>query len=313
MKKLLTNFLTTCLCLFVLGACASGKEDIPDPQPQPEADRVSQNPSTLALEAGKGTATISFQTNRSWNATSSESWCSVSPTNGNAGAATLTITYAANPDEKERTATISIKAGTASATIIVKQAAKEADNITLSTSTYEIATDGASITLNFTTNVSWTASSDQDWCKLSETEGEKGTQNLSVAVDKNINTEDRTATITLNAGKATKTVTVAQYRKEFFELEKTMYEIEFGGGKIVVPIKSNTEFKATPSVSWITISKTDKDKIEIDIPKNPQNTDRKGTVTLNGKYTSISFYIQQACEKIEDSGIENMPNVDWNS
>ena len=122
MQKLLTYCLTTCLCLYMLGACSSGKENIPEPQPKPEADRISQIPTTITLGASKEISSLSFETNCSWTATSSESWCSLSPSNGKAGTATLTITCTANPYTKERTAIISIKAGTVAATTTVKQA-----------------------------------------------------------------------------------------------------------------------------------------------------------------------------------------------
>ena len=122
MKKQLFYFLTTCLCLLLSGACSSGGEDIPDPKPQTEADRISSNPSTLSAGAEKGSSTLTFTTNKAWTATSSQIWCTLSSAEGNAGTATLTIAYDANPDEKERTAVITIKAGTASATTTVKQA-----------------------------------------------------------------------------------------------------------------------------------------------------------------------------------------------
>lgn len=123
MNKQFFYLLTACICLFLSGACSSGGEDIPDPKPQTEADRISSYPSTLSAEADKGTSTLTFTANKAWTATSSQTWCTLSSTEGNAGTATLTITYDANPNEKERTAVITIKAGTATATTTVKQAA----------------------------------------------------------------------------------------------------------------------------------------------------------------------------------------------
>ena len=313
MKNKISYFFTACLCMLLSGGCSSGKEDIPEQpsQPQPEADRITSNSSTIYAEASEGTSTYTFNTNKTWSVTSDQEWCTLSPTEGGAGSITLTITHSANPDEKERTAVITIKAGTATATATVKQAAKEADKITLKNSTYEMDTDGTGINLEFTTNASWSATSDQEWCKISATEGEKGSQKLTVTGDENTTPEDRNALITLIAGKATQTVTITQYRKEIIEPEKTVYEMAYMGGKIIVNVKSNTDYTAKADVSWISITPKDKEKLEIDIQKNPTKEKRKATVLLNGKYTSTSFIIQQDLEKIDESGIEGMPNENW--
>ena len=90
-----------------------------------ETDKVELDKTSFEVGADNGSVTLKITANKDWTAESSASWCKVSATSGKAGTTELTVTYEANPNESERTATITVKAGTASATATVKQAKKE--------------------------------------------------------------------------------------------------------------------------------------------------------------------------------------------
>lgn len=78
------------------------------------------------------------------------------------------------------------------------------DNVT-------IANRGGERKVDFTTNASWTASSDVDWINIQNPEGEKGKASLRFDVEANSG-EERTGTITLqsNPESVSKTITVLQ-------------------------------------------------------------------------------------------------------
>lgn len=60
--------------------------------------------------------------------------------------------------------------------------------------------DGEMLSLTFTSEAAWTASSSaQDWCKILTAEGIQGESALRIKVEKNIATESRTATVTIQA------------------------------------------------------------------------------------------------------------------
>ena len=177
-------------------------------------DKITLFESNFTAEADGKTLTIPFTTNRSWTVTSDKNWCSLNMTSGQVGNINLQVTIESNPTTEERTAKITINAGTANATATVKQAKREEDKITLNESNFTAEANGKTLTIPFTTNKSWTVTSDKNWCSLNMTSGQAGTINLQVTIEANPTTEERTAKITINADTASATVTVKQAKKE---------------------------------------------------------------------------------------------------
>jgi hypothetical protein len=68
---------------------------------------------------------------------------------------------------------------------------------------------GGTENLTVTSNVSWTASSNQSWARVSPSSG-SGNGSIQVTIDPNQNTSTRTATITVSGGGITKTPTITQ-------------------------------------------------------------------------------------------------------
>lgn len=125
MKKHYKFLLVTLFSLFILGACSSGDDDTTEPAPKPQPDQVTISTTELKAEADGGSGTLSFTTNKSWAASSDQTWCKLEKSSGNAGSITINLTFEANPTEQERTAQITVTAGTASAQATVKQAKQE--------------------------------------------------------------------------------------------------------------------------------------------------------------------------------------------
>ena len=198
------------LSILFLGACSSGADDILEL----DTDKLTISTPNLTAEAKGGIGAITFTTNKSWTATSDQNWCKLDKSYGNASNITINFTLEANPTTKERTAKITINAGTANATATVKQAKREEDKITLNESNFTAEANGKTLTIPFTTNKSWTVTSDKNWCSLNMTSGQAGTINLQVTIEANPTTEERTAKITINADTASATVTVKQAKKE---------------------------------------------------------------------------------------------------
>jgi hypothetical protein len=218
MKKQYKYLLMTLLSLIFLGACSSGEDDIPEPAPKPDPDKVTISTTNLTTEANGGTSKLTFTTNKAWTASSNQAWCKLDKTSGTSGAITINLTLEANTTDQERTAEITIKAGTSTATATIKQAKKEPaedpDKITLGESSFSVEAEGKVLTITLTANKAWTATSDQTWCTLSQTSGEAGTISLTATVSANTTDQERTAKISFKAGTATATATVKQAKKE---------------------------------------------------------------------------------------------------
>lgn len=90
----------------------------------------------------------------------------------------------------------------------------EPDKATVSTPNLTAEANEGTLSLSFTTNKAWTASSDQTWCKLSKNSGSSGTSTITLTLEANPTEQERTAQITISAGTATATATVKQAKKE---------------------------------------------------------------------------------------------------
>ncbi len=217
MKKIYNLLMMSLFSLVLLGACSSGGDDIPEPTPKPDPDKVTVSPTNLTAEAQGGNLSLSVTANKAWTASSDQTWCKLAKSSGVSGTATLSLTVEANSTEQERTAKITITAGTAKATATIKQAKKEVveeDKVTLDNSDFTVEATGKTITITFTTNKAWTASSDQTWCKLDKTSGDAGKVSITATADANSTEQERTAKITITAGTAKATATVKQAKKE---------------------------------------------------------------------------------------------------
>ena len=88
------------------------------------------------------------------------------------------------------------------------------DKVTISNPNLTAEAKEGTLTLSFTTNKAWTASSDQTWCKLDKTSGSSGTSTITLTLEANPTEQERTAQITIKAGTATATAIVKQAKKK---------------------------------------------------------------------------------------------------
>lgn len=183
--------------------------------------------------------------------------------------------------------------------------AQETDYLNLSTTTHNVKATGGTINLSFSTNTSWTASSNQSWCTLSETSGAKDAQKPTMTIAENTDESPRTATVTLKAGKVSKTVTVQQEGKEAdkITISKTTIDIPTEEGNFTLTFTTNTAWSASSYASWCTLSATSGEagnhNITVSFTGNPEKSDRTAKITLQaGTATQEITVIQYRQESI---------------
>lgn len=93
------------------------------PESDPAIDITTQE--TIIVGDRDLTATITFTANNPWTVSSSEDWCKVSPASGEASGKAVSVTVSMEPNEtfKNRTATVTIKAGGIEKTVDIIQRA----------------------------------------------------------------------------------------------------------------------------------------------------------------------------------------------
>jgi len=106
----------------VMTSACSGNSDQPTPTPTDEISNVICSGTNITADGA--TTDISFNSTSAWTASTKQSWCALNPQSGEAGQGRISVTIAANESTAARTATVSIKAGKASANATIKQDGK---------------------------------------------------------------------------------------------------------------------------------------------------------------------------------------------
>lgn len=176
-------------------------------------------PSSLGtLEYGNGESTQSFtiHSNLEWSVTcSDESWCHiVSPTSTVTGNGEVKVRVDVNPAEAaERTCTLRINSSWfEDKTVKVHQKKGDAGYVRVSNSTLNAKPQGETLTFEIESNLSWTVSSNKDWCVVKTPSGSFNGK-VELSVGQNSGSEARDATITIKSAISDVTVTVHQEPK----------------------------------------------------------------------------------------------------
>ena len=242
MRRLFSLFLVIAL----LAGCSKSEPDNPIPE-KPKQESVTLSSGTNAapvIATAGGSTNVSFTASSSWSAsiinTKADSWCSVSPTSGGAGAATITITVKENTTPDNRSASVVIKAGTATQTIKVEQ--KQQDALTVTASSFEVPAEGGEIKVTAKSNVSFThtiSTDAQKWIKAVETKALKDST-LIFEILKNDGVANRSGQIFLASGNLKDTVNVYQAGETpTIVVSKDEYVLKSEGESFEVEVASN--------------------------------------------------------------------------
>ena len=108
----------------------------------------------------------------------------------------------------------------------------------------DFQTTASSKDITFNSNMDWNIEVPQniDWCKVSPTSGNAGTQNVTISVSDNETYDDRSAVLRFCVGDSTKTIIVNQKQLDALTLTADKFEVPQEGGNIDVEVKSNIDF-----------------------------------------------------------------------
>ena len=199
--------------------------------------------------------------------------------------------------------------------------------------------------VSFSANTNWTLSvasttSGATWCKASATSGSKGNATVKFTIDENTSYDDRSVSVTIKAGTASKTFTIIQKGADALLVTTNKYEVAQEGGKIEVEVKANINYELAISETakdWITEAKSralTSYKHTFEIAASEEVEKREGEITFKsgdrvetvkvyqagGAILLLSqneFTVSDAGETISvdiKSNVEygvQMPDVDW--
>lgn len=200
MKKVLQLLLLGFCLLTTVYACSSDDDPV-----TPELI-VSTQSITFSKEGGD--KIIHIKTNVNWTITSDQSWCTVTPSSGDGtGTIKLTVNATANTTNDNRTAILTVTAGSLTEQITVTQGLT--DLLTISKKSYDIAAEGESITINLQTTGDIKIAIDGSWITQSGTKA-VSSQSVTFVVDKNRSLYTRDGSITFTLGDLSEVVTITQ-------------------------------------------------------------------------------------------------------
>ena len=291
-------WLVLCAALLLFAAC----------QKAPELTITS--PASIELSADGSNGTITFTANRDWKVSSSDSWVTVSPTSGEASdkAVTVSVRCNANTTYEDRTATITIRMEELSQTVTVRQSANK--GVVLPRQTFDLQADTRSIDVEIQANVQYTVSTSVNWIKQIGTKG-LTSKTLTFSVEENKTYDPREGKITIKpqeSGVQEQVISVRQAQKDALVVEKTSYDMPYGGGEVEVKVESNVSFDVTPSADWIHYVQTkalSNSTVVLKIDENTTYSPRQGTVEIKQQNGTLkhTVTINQA-EQIAVTSVE---------
>lgn len=165
-------------------------------------------------------------------------------------------------------------------------------------------------------NTSWTATGQTDWCKVSPASGEAGDTPVTVTIDANSDYDTRTATLAFVGTEAkSENIVVTQTQKNAIELQKKDYDFDFKGGALDVTPQSNVDFTVdivvTGDDQWIKqvesralVGKA----LYFDVAKNLTGTARTAKIELKNaeKNVLLTLNVAQSAD-----GEIDIPDADF--
>ncbi|MBO7415758.1 MAG: hypothetical protein J6U22_04190 [Bacteroidaceae bacterium] len=257
--------------------------------------RFSIDRTLIELPVSGGEETLSLKSNVPWSfAEGVPSWVRIGPESGN-GDSEVGITVSANPYMDERSALVQVSPVSLDApeTIEIRQSGHvfNTDSTALyfsdkaGSSSFSVASDG-----------DWTVMSSVPWITLNPESG-TGNSKVQVSVTENISDTVRTGSVTALTEGRQLTIPVYQSGK-FLNVSSKALEFTSKGGSSQVSLKSNNNWSAVASDSWITLSEPegsgDCDLI-VTTADNPSAAAREGSIVITPEgFNPVRVTVSQA-------------------
>ena len=232
-------------------------------------DAVTIKTADATVPVEGGVVSISINASVPWTAKSSADWLTLSPTSGEAGDATIKASVLKNENLDDRTAEVTVTAGTKSAKFTVTQSQKDAMEI--DKVDYVVEADGGSVEIPVSANVEYTVTVPEavDWIHIVSTKGMVDSK-ITLTVDATkefvqgedgINPESivRSAKVTVSSGSISKEVTVGQKTfVPYFDFDGEYSSIQYGGrmtipqqgGTFTISVVSNLQWRVHYDEEW---------------------------------------------------------------
>ena len=238
---------------------------------------------------------LSIQSNTSWTVTSKPNWLTLSKETGE-GNGEITVTTSENPNTTSRSGEIVLGQTGLSIQCIVK-VTQLGKSLSTDVTLLEFSDKASQVTFNLVSDAAWTSTQTVNWFTTTPTSG-SGNATITVAVEENNATEERTGTINYAYADKTSYVNVHQLAK-YMTIDNQSFEFDSKGGSHTIELSTNDDWTAEieHNVSWLKLSKSSGSGnaiISLTAEDNASVNTRSTTVIINTKYSqSIRILVSQ--------------------
>lgn len=243
---------------------------------------VTPNQTSVEFSRESQTKTINISSNYNWQASCSANWINLksSPETGK-----LSITVTENNGTIDRTAYIKLSGGNNTTEIKVTQ---KGIYVTINQTSVEFSRESQTKIIDVMSNIKWQASCTANWVHLNPS---PETGKLSITVDGNNGTTDRTGKISISNSNSY--ISVLQHGYKFDDLVSELV-FETKSSTKTLDIKTDGAWTATSKESWIHVSPksgNSSTQLSVSVDDNKGTEIRNGTISVTvgavTKYVSV--------------------------
>lgn len=257
----------------------------------PSGVTASEGGVTFEKDASKYELTVTSDI--AWIAETSDTWISVTPSEGAAGTTLVSVEAAPNESVNKRYGYVTFKSGD----FTKLQIEVQQGGLTLSAdASMSFGSTPSTQSLSISSNTFWAVLNAPGWVSVTPASG-SGDAKINVTVADNPSVSSRTGTITLGqAGVNLKYDVKITQAGKYFDLSTTLLEFSDKGGILTVDIKSDASWTSEVSDDWFTstpLSGTGNVRVSVSATENTSIYERTGLIRYDFAEESSTVNIHQ--------------------
>ena len=238
-------------------------------------DEFVITPTSVDIPVEGGTFTVAVTSVRGYHINSKPDWITETSVNEKVHS----FSVGANDADNSRSGVI-VFCDDKGTCLSVTVTQKGTGGFSVSPAKVEMDLSGGTAAITISTGLSWTASSNASWCKVSTASG-SGSATLTLTVERYEEKGTRSATVTIKAqGNRQATVTVDQEGKVDFAVNPNSVTVEGEGGTFEVKVSSSVGYHINSKPDWISEISKDGKRHTFKVEANPNLSDRSGVIVF---------------------------------
>lgn len=169
----------------------------------------------------------------------------------------------------------------------------------------DFTSEGGSEVIAFSSSGAWTAevinSRADSWCSVNPTSGAAGDAKVTVTTKANDTPDDRTASIIIKTGTASRAINVSQKQKDALTVTASKFEVGSEGGEVTIEVKANIDFEyeiegsAQEWISYQTTRALKTSSLVFNVTANESTEKREGKIVIrSGELNEVINVYQSA-------------------